>query len=75
MVAKEVTSYYFEIYTFSEKANFFSSQWENMTFVTEELVGETSTTGSVAGESSTLVNFIFKDGLCIWTKVLFKQQK
>ena len=46
-----------------------------MTFVTEELVGETSTTGSVAGESSTLVNFIFQDGLCIWTKVLFKQQK
>jgi len=52
-----------------------AKEWENMTFVTEELVGETSTTGSVAGESSTLVNFIFKDGLCIWTKVLFKQQK
>ena len=75
VVAKEVSSYLFENSQFSKWTHFLSSQWEKMTFVTEELVGETSTTGSVAGESSTLVNFIFKDGLCIWTKVLFKQQK
>ena len=75
VVAKEVSSYLFENSQFSKWTHFFSYQWEKMTFVTEELVGETSTTGSVAGESSTLVNFIFKDGLCIWTKVLFKQQK
>ena len=40
-----------------------------MTFVTEA-----STTEDVTGEASTLANFIFKDGLCIWTKVLLKQQ-
>jgi len=44
-------------------------EWENMTFVTEA-----STTEDVTGEASTLANFIFKDGLCIWTKVLLKQQ-
>jgi len=49
-----------------------AKEWENMTFVTEEHVGEASTGGD---GGSTLVNFIFKDGLCIWTKVLLKQQK
>lgn len=49
------------------------SQWEDMTFVTEERVGEASITGDVSGEKSTLVNFIFKEGLCIWTKVILKQ--
>jgi len=44
-----------------------AKEWENMTFVTEATTSE-----DVTGEASTLVNFIFKDGLCIWTKVLYK---
>lgn len=44
-----------------------AKEWENMTFVTEVTTSE-----DVTGEASTLANFIFKDGLCIRTKVLYK---
>ena len=74
MVAKEVNYnhcfYVFYSMFLPEVDQLFKSQWENMTFVTEATTSE-----DVTGEASTLVNFIFKDGLCIWTKVIFEQAK